>query len=146
MHILCLQYLWVHLMFHNRNRMTMKLMEPYCLNNRVVRAKPNLANLKHFLHLQYMNKSNLSLCKNWVHSRFSHGTEAGVCQRFSGLNYSTADITVHVFFIANICLACYIVTMICISSPDSKYKTNTWKVTRVVCTEGFSQCAQGWYP
>lgn len=89
-----------------------------------------------------MNKSNLSLCKNWVRSRFSHGTEAGVCQRFSGLNCSTADITVHVFFIANICLACYIVTMICISSPDSKYKTNTWKVTRVVCTEGISQCAR----
>lgn len=24
----------------------------------------------------------------------------------------------HLFFIANICLACYIVTMICIGSPD----------------------------
>ena len=90
-----------------------------------------------------MNKVYLSLCKNRVQSRLSHGTEAAVCQRCSGLNYSTADITVHLFFIANICLACYIVTMICISSPDSMYKTNTWKVTRVVRTKGFSQCALG---
>lgn len=59
------------------------------------------------------------------------------------MNYSTSDITVHLFFMANICLACYIVTTICISSPDSMYKTNTWKVTRVVCTKGFSQCALG---
>lgn len=104
----------------------------------------NSENLRCFLHLQYINKVYLSLCKNWVRSRLSHATEAAVCQRCSGLNYSTADITVHLFFIANICLACYIVTMICVSSPDSMYKTNTWKVTRVVRTKGFSQVTLGW--
>lgn len=62
-----------------------------------------------------------------VLSRPSHDTEAAVCHRCSGFNSSAADITVHLFFIANICLACYIVTMICISPTDPMYKTNTWK-------------------
>lgn len=38
MHILCVQYLWVHLMFHNRNGTTVKLMEVGCLNHREVHA------------------------------------------------------------------------------------------------------------
>ncbi len=143
MHILCLQYLWVHSVFPNGNGTTMKLMEACCMKHRAVRAtEANPANLGCFLHLQYM-KAYLSLCKNQVRSRLSHGTEATVFQRCSGLNYSTADITVHLFFIGNICLACYIVTMICISFPDPMYKTNTWKVMRVACTRDFSQHCSG---
>lgn len=134
MYILCLQYWWANKMFCSRNS-TMKLMEG-SLHEPILRVQTavNPANLSwcFFLQLQYKKRCSCPYVSSGFFGRLSNDTEAAVCHRCSGLNNSTADITVHLFFIANICLACYIVTMICISSPDSMKKkkkqlTNTRK-------------------
>lgn len=95
-------------------------MEVLCANYRDVFVL-NPVHLKCFLCV--------CMYKNDVGGRFSHAA----CQwRSAGLNDCAADITVYLFFIANICLACYSVITICISSTDFLHKCETLKVTTVV--------------
>lgn len=103
-------------------------------------CKANPVNMSCCCCCTCLNRVNLSFCKVSVHSRFPHavklwpGRDALACPSPQLTSQSIYFSYQHLLGLLH-----------CHNDTDSMCKTNTWKVTRVVCTRGFSQCVLGWY-